>query len=904
MKKINEQKLQAFSLGSMGKRPQSRKEIEDQKKREEELLAANAFKEFVETFQEAPAASSKVWVKAGTYDAGSRKEDYREKGKLYKPGKGEEKSATQKAQDYVKMLELDSKKEILNPKRKAQEKKKSNLELFKEELRQIQEEREERHKYKHQAKQQVVTTHHLAPEPETPTRHDGGGAESGSFDNGDPNTTNLYLGNLSPKISEQQLMEIFGRYGPLASIKIMWPRSEEERSRGRNCGFVAYMSRKDAERALKALHGRDIHGYEMRLGWGKSVPILNHPIYIPPALLELTMPPPPSNLPFNAQPINMEESKSLPDSNYKTYYNDPDMKEKMEDVLERSVVKVIVPTEKSMLAIIHRMIEFVIREGPMFEALVMSREMENPLFRFLFDNESPTHIYYRWKLYSLLQGDTATEWNEKPFRMFQNGPIWKPPAANFYTQGMPEDLVVDNDALESMKGALSSAQRDRFEDLIRHLTPERAKIADVMIFCIEHAEAADEICECIAESLSNPETQLSKKIARFYLISDILHNCTVKVSNASFFRRAIEKQLEDIAESLNVSLSSMESRLKSEGFKSRVLQVFRAWEEWAVYPKDLLYKLKSTFLGKPYLEKKEEPEDIDGAPLSGDEKDDEDLDGVPLDGAALLKSAMLRGLSEQAPKTPTTTRIDSIISNYDDDDIDGVPLDDDIDGIPIDSKDLKGFIPSKWETIDPQQVQAQAITTSKWDTLEPPEAPKFYNSDDDSDSNPDQSRNINEDRRSKLRDIEVRTMKYQDELESGEKDLKSGWSINEQVEHYRRKLLTTRKRSVSPPESIKKNKRSKASPTSSHSSRSSPARSGRKRSRSPKESSRSRRNKSRSLSVSPKREKYKERSPVYVKSSRSPSPPSSRGRRDLSPRVSTSRGASPPTRKHKHKHRH
>lgn len=63
-------------------------------------------------------------------------EDYREKGKLYKPGKGDEKSATQKAQDYVKMLELDSKKEILNPKKKAQEKKKSNLELFKEELRQ------------------------------------------------------------------------------------------------------------------------------------------------------------------------------------------------------------------------------------------------------------------------------------------------------------------------------------------------------------------------------------------------------------------------------------------------------------------------------------------------------------------------------------------------------------------------------------------------------------------------------------------------------------------------------------------------------------------------------------------------------------------------------------------------
>lgn len=50
-------------------------------------------------------------------------------------------------------------------------------------------------------------------------------------------------------------MEIFGRYGPLASIKIMWPRSDEEKARGRNCGFVAFMSRKDGERALRCMNG-------------------------------------------------------------------------------------------------------------------------------------------------------------------------------------------------------------------------------------------------------------------------------------------------------------------------------------------------------------------------------------------------------------------------------------------------------------------------------------------------------------------------------------------------------------------------------------------------------------------------------------------------------------------------
>ena len=55
--------------------------------------------------------------------------------------------------------------------------------------------------------------------------------------------------------------------------------------------------------------GRDIMQYEMKLGWGKSVPIPPYPIYIPPALMEITQPPPPSGLPFNAQPHRRDKHK-------------------------------------------------------------------------------------------------------------------------------------------------------------------------------------------------------------------------------------------------------------------------------------------------------------------------------------------------------------------------------------------------------------------------------------------------------------------------------------------------------------------------------------------------------------------------------------------------------------------
>lgn len=48
--------------------------------------------------------------------------------------------------------------------------------------------------------------------------------------------------------------------------------------------------------------GKEVMNYEMKMGWGKALVIPPVPIYIPPALQQPCKPPPPSGLPFNAQP--------------------------------------------------------------------------------------------------------------------------------------------------------------------------------------------------------------------------------------------------------------------------------------------------------------------------------------------------------------------------------------------------------------------------------------------------------------------------------------------------------------------------------------------------------------------------------------------------------------------------
>ena len=209
-----------------------------------------------------------------------------------------------------------------------------------------------------------------------------------------------------------------------------------------HCLVLTFNFRIDGERALAALSGKQIEGHEMRMGWGKPVPIPLHPVYVPPALLKYTMPPTPSGLPFNCQPETQDRER------WGGWVGRPQPvpteereRRKFDRMLARATIKVVIPTDRTQLCLINRMVEFVIREGPIFEATIMNRELANPQFKFLFENQSPEHLYYRWRLFSMLQGETKDKWSMEPFRMFKHGSMWKPPLGNVFTGGMPSEIL-------------------------------------------------------------------------------------------------------------------------------------------------------------------------------------------------------------------------------------------------------------------------------------------------------------------------------------------------------------------------------------------------------------------------------------------------------------------------------
>ena len=73
---------------------------------------------------------------------------------------------------------------------------------------------------------------------------------------------NIYVGNLSYGMSEDELREAFGAFGEVSSVKILMDR---ETGRSRGFGFVEMPNKSEAETAIAQLNGKDVGGRALRI---------------------------------------------------------------------------------------------------------------------------------------------------------------------------------------------------------------------------------------------------------------------------------------------------------------------------------------------------------------------------------------------------------------------------------------------------------------------------------------------------------------------------------------------------------------------------------------------------------------------------------------------------------------
>jgi RNA recognition motif-containing protein len=73
---------------------------------------------------------------------------------------------------------------------------------------------------------------------------------------------NIYVGNLSYQMSEDELRNAFGEFGEVSSVKILMDR---ETGRSRGFGFVEMPNQSEAETAIAKLNGTDVGGRALRI---------------------------------------------------------------------------------------------------------------------------------------------------------------------------------------------------------------------------------------------------------------------------------------------------------------------------------------------------------------------------------------------------------------------------------------------------------------------------------------------------------------------------------------------------------------------------------------------------------------------------------------------------------------
>ncbi|CAJ1966893.1 unnamed protein product [Cylindrotheca closterium] len=528
-------------------------------------------------------------------------------------------------------------------------------------------------------------------------------------------TTNIFVGNLDPSLTEHEVRSLFSKFGEVYSMKIMWPRTLAERSRNRLTGFVCFMNRADAEAAMEECNEADPFnvGRLIMLRWGKSVKISDH-------------------------------SGSFSEH-----------------------IRVELPVGLERFHFISRVAKFVADNGSKAESRLKDKEFANPAFRFLtFNGSRPEqrreHLFYRWRVYSFAHGDSYSEWRTKPFQMFEpHGRTWIPPPISKKPADASKQKDQKDDSndgafmtgrqIERARGGgrkgdragavegravLSKSELERFDTLIRkQLTVSRNTICEAMAFCFEKSASAREIAEMLRDSLVEeaPRLSIDAKTARLYLLSDILFNSQQPgVRNAFMYRDAIEKMAAEVFTSLG-RYNSGDGRMTMNKLRMAVKSVLGAWTEWSVYNPTFMDELEARFEGQEI--KKEVVEIVEKAdePEVEDETKPEPVEVIttaPQGGWTMLsEDAKSDAAKRKKRKKAKAKKSDEILNALDSDDkvspqtngektrsgkfgnspveMDGSPIDaNDIDGEPMDYENDDGEIAEDEGKEDDNQSEA------------------------------------------------------------------------------------------------------------------------------------------------------------------------------------------------------
>ena len=177
--------------------------------------------------------------------------------------------------------------------------------------------------------------------------------------------------------------------------------------------------------------------------------------------------------------------------------------------------------------------QYVAQHGQLFEKIIFLREKNNMVFGLfisspwvddlisIYDMETlefrqKCRLYYQWRVYSFMNGDSRTLWKSDPYQPFEGGTVFFPPDCETnqsFVARKPESGAI-----------LSSEEQRALIMLLRHVIQERESIGQVSHFILRNYAASDQISNLLCHSITHGKASDGSLLARMYVLNDVLHN--------------------------------------------------------------------------------------------------------------------------------------------------------------------------------------------------------------------------------------------------------------------------------------------------------------------------------------------------------------------------------------------
>lgn len=265
---------------------------------------------------------------------------------------------------------------------------------------------------------------------------------------------------------------------------------------------------------------------------------------------------------------------------------------------------------------IDKLVEYVAKNGPGFEAMVCEKEHKNPDYSFLFGGEG--HGYYRYKLFLFtrspgpfgapfppsMPGIHPPPMNATAASGSMLGPpqIHQPPFPHYdqqppYSQPYMGDgrLDYESKSFRGLSGPLPSDIAMELNNVLVNLTGTKESIKGAKAWFMQRSPFAPALAEALRDRVFTLEDS-EKQLHIVYLANDILFD--------SFQRRANPHELDNEALAFKPVLGSMLARIyhhpqNKEENQSRLQKIVQFWASKEVYDQETIHALDGEMLGGP-----------------------------------------------------------------------------------------------------------------------------------------------------------------------------------------------------------------------------------------------------------------------------------------------------------------